>query len=88
MKWLFAELGYEVHPGKYSAETGVDLVASKNGEKIVIQARRYPESNKVSNSVILKAQEAMGDYGCKKSIVVATSYFTSASCFGCSKVGR
>jgi HJR/Mrr/RecB family endonuclease len=76
LKWLFEELGYEIHPGKYISDSGVDLVASKHGEKIVIQAKRYPKTVRVSNSVIQKTQDAMGIYGCKKSIVVTTSFFT------------
>jgi hypothetical protein len=87
LKWLFGELGFEVHPGKYFADSGVDLVASKNGEKIVIQARQYPKSMKASNSVILKAQEAIGVYGCKRSIVVATSYFTYRAVLDAQKLG-
>ena len=75
-KWLLEELGYEIHPGKYAADFGVDLVATKDGEKIVVLARRYPKTCKVSNSMVLIAQEAKRSYGCGKSIVLATTYFT------------
>ena len=87
LKWLFDELGFEVHPGKYSADSGVDLVVSKNGEKVVIQGKRYPPDMLVSNSVVLKAQETMGVYGCKKSIVVATSSFTGQAICDAKRLG-
>ncbi len=76
MKLLFGELGYEVHPAKYAADSGVDLVASKRGEKIVIQAKRYPKGMKVSNSVISGAQQALAVYGCKRAIIVTPTCFT------------
>lgn len=76
LKWLFEELGYQVQPGKYVADSGVDLVASRDKEKIAIQAKRYQRSMKVSNSVILKTHGGMDVYGCKRSIVITTSYFT------------
>ncbi len=75
-KWLLEELGYKIHPGKYAAAFGVDLVAKKDCEEIVVLARRYPKTCKVSNSMVLIAQEAKGSYGCGKSIVLATTYFT------------
>lgn len=76
LKWMFEELGYQVQPGKYVADSGVDLVASKDKERIAIQAKRYQRSMKVSNSVILKTHGGMDVYGCERSIVITTSYFT------------
>ena len=75
-KWLLEELCYEIHPEKYSAHSGVDLVATKDGEKIAIQVRWYPKNRKVSNSIVLKSQESKRTYGCNKSIVLANAYFT------------
>src|SRR3990170_7709356 len=50
LKWLFEELGYQVQPCKYVADSGVDLVATKEKEKIAIQAKRYQRSMKVGNA--------------------------------------
>lgn len=77
LKWLFNELGYEVHPGKYVVEMGVDLVVSKDGEKVAIQAKLYPKGRNISNQAITKAYQAMGGYGCKKSIIITSGYFTA-----------
>lgn len=76
IKWLLEELCYEVHPGKYAAASGVDLVATKDGEKIAIQAKKYAKDMKVSNSIILRTEETKRVYECQRSIVIATGYFT------------
>ncbi len=79
LKWLFEEMGYQVQPGKYVADSGVDLVVSKAKETIAVQAKRYNRCMKVSNSVILKTQGGMNVYGCQSAVVVTTSYFTQAA---------
>ena len=74
--WLFEELGYEVHSEKHSTYLGVDLVAAKDGELVAIQARRYPQTYKISDLIVLLSQNAMRIRECKRSIVLITSYFT------------
>jgi hypothetical protein len=76
IKWLISELKYEVQPEKYAAHSGFDLVVTKEGEKIAVQARRYPKTHLVSDSMVLLSQDAKRIYECDKSIVVATAYFT------------
>jgi hypothetical protein len=73
---LLEELGYEVHSEKHSTYLGVDLVAAKDGELIAIQARRYPKTHNVSDSILLTSQDAKCTDGCQRSIVLVTSYFT------------
>jgi len=75
-KWLLEELGYEIHPESNSVNSGVCLVATKDGKKIAILTKKTLKNSNVSNSVILKSQEARGTYGCTGSIVLTTSYFT------------
>lgn len=76
IKWLFEELGYEMQPDAHPTHLGVDLLASKDGETIAIQARRYPKTHKVTDSIILISQEAKRLCGSQKSIVLVTTYFT------------
>lgn len=76
INWLFEELGYEFHHEKHPAYLGVDLVAERDGEVILIQARRYPKTYKVSNSIVLLSNEAKRTYGCQRSLVLSTAYFT------------
>lgn len=86
-KWLLEELGYEIHPEKYSVDSGVYLVAKKDGKKFAIQPKKTPRNSKVPNSVILKSQEATSTYGCIGSIVVTTSYFTQQAIVDAQKFG-
>ncbi len=74
--WLLEELGYAVHSEKYALAFGVDLIATKNGEKIVIQARRYPKTYKISNVIIFMSMLAKQTYMCQNSIVLSSAYFT------------
>jgi hypothetical protein len=76
LKWLFEEMDYSVELTKLTADSGVDLVAVKDNEKIAVQAKRYKRTMKISNNVILKTHGGKDIYGCSKSMVVATSYFT------------
>jgi len=76
LKWFFEEMGYSVELTKLAADSGVDLVAVKDDEKIAVQAKRYKRTMKISNNVILKTYGGKDIYGCSKSIVVATTYFT------------
>jgi HJR/Mrr/RecB family endonuclease len=75
-KWLLEEVGFEIHPEKYSINYGAYLIAIKDGKKIVILIKKMQRNSKVSNSVILKSQEIKSTYSCSGSIVVTTSYFS------------
>ncbi len=75
-KWLLEEVGYEIHPEKYSINCGTFLTAIKDGKKIAILIKKTQRNSKVSNSVILKSQEAKSNYSCNRSIVVTTSCFS------------
>jgi restriction system protein len=76
LKWFFEEMDYSVELTKITADSGVDLVVTKDNEKIAVQAKRYRRNIKISNNVILKTHGGKDIYGCRKSMVVATSYFT------------
>ncbi len=76
IKWLLEELGYEVHAEKHPANLGFDLVVMKDDKSIAFQARRYPKTYKVSDSIVLISQEAKRICGCQKSIVLITTHFT------------
>jgi HJR/Mrr/RecB family endonuclease len=76
IKWLFEELGYNIHPENHPTYLGVDFIATKDCEKIAIQARRFPKTHQVSDSVVLLSQETKRIYGCQRSIVLITTYFT------------
>ncbi len=76
IKWLFEELGYEFHQEKHPAHLGVDLIAERDGEVIFIQARRYPKTYRVSDAILSIALEGKSNFGCQRSILLCTTYFT------------
>ncbi len=86
-KWLLEELGYEIHPESHSVDSDVCLVATKDDKKIAILTTKTLNNSKVSNSVILKSQEAKGTYGCTGSIVLTASLFTHRAKVDAQKFG-
>jgi HJR/Mrr/RecB family endonuclease len=76
IRWLLEELSYIVLPEKYATALGFDLIATKDGERIAVLARRTPKNCKVSNLILWMAEQAKQALGCQKSIVLSTASFT------------
>jgi restriction system protein len=74
LKVFFEKLGYKVERTRYIGDYGADLVATKNGVKMVIQAKRYKK--KVGIRAVQEAVASKGYYNCDKAMVVTNSYFT------------
>jgi restriction system protein len=72
---LFEKLGYKVERTRYVGDYGADLVATNNGVKTVIQAKRY--NRKVGIKAIQEAVASKGYYNCDKAMVVTNSYSTN-----------
>ncbi len=62
-----------------SGDQGGDLVATKDDEQIVIQAKRYSIDNKVSNGAVQEVLGAIAVYNASKGIVVTNSFYTSSA---------
>ena len=75
LKVFFEKLGYKVERTKYIGDYGADLVATNNGVRVVIQAKRY--KNKVGIKAVQEAVASKGYYNCDKAMVVTNSYFTN-----------
>ena len=58
-----------------SGDQGGDLIANKNGERILIQAKCYRDWS-TGNMAVQQVVGAMKLYNCNKAKVVTTSYFT------------
>lgn len=86
-KWLFEELGYEIQPEQHAVAWGFDFVAVQNGEKIAVQARKYPKTYRVTNTILSLTEQAEQAYGCQRAIVLATTYFTGQACADAEKLG-
>jgi HJR/Mrr/RecB family endonuclease len=72
---LYTAMGYASKRIGGHGDQGGDVIASKNGENILIQAKYYQGS--VGNAAVQQAAAAMPHYGCTKAVVITTSYFTS-----------
>lgn len=75
LKVLFEKLGYKVERTRYIGDYGADLVATNNGVKTVIQAKRH--KHKVGIKAVQEAVASKGYHNCNEAMVVTNSHFTS-----------
>ena len=75
LMYHFRKLGYKVKTTPTSNDYGADLILTKNGHRICVQAKRY-KSN-VGNSAVQEVCAAMAYYKCDSGMVVTNSYFTT-----------
>ena len=73
---LYEKMDYSVQLNGRSGDQGADLIANKNGERIVIQAKCYRDWS-VGNSAVQEVVAAKTHYDCTKAMVITTSYFTN-----------
>jgi restriction system protein len=71
---LFRKLGYQASVTQQSRDFGVDVVATRGGERIAIQVKRYAKA--VSLAGVQQAVTGMYKYNCNKAMVVTNNYFT------------
>jgi HJR/Mrr/RecB family endonuclease len=74
---LYESMGYAVQLTGKSGDQGGDLIITKEGKRIVVQAKCY--QNLVNNKAIQEAVAAKGIYNCNSSTVVTTSDFTDGA---------
>jgi HJR/Mrr/RecB family endonuclease len=75
---VFQERGYIVELTGKSGDQGVDLVITRDGIRIAIQAKGYL-SNSVGNSAVQEAHTGMAFYRCQMSAVVTNARFTASA---------
>lgn len=73
---LYESMGYLVQIIGKTGDQGGDLIATKGGERILIQAKCYIDWS-VGNSAVQQAFSAQTYYNCNKAVVITTSYFTN-----------
>lgn len=62
-----------------TGDQGGDIIATKNDQKLVIQAKRRSIDIKVTNDAVQEVVAAIACYGCDKGIVVTNSFFTASA---------
>ncbi|HEX2938367.1 MAG TPA: restriction endonuclease [Ruminiclostridium sp.] len=70
----FKKLGYKGELTSKSHDYGADLILKKDGDKIVLQAKRY--SGKVGIAAVQQIASAKSYYKADRAIVATNSYFT------------
>jgi HJR/Mrr/RecB family endonuclease len=71
---LYESMGYIVqHPGG-RGDQGGDLVLNKNGQRILVQAKRY--SGDIGNAAVQQAVAAKKYYDCNRVMLIGSSNFT------------
>lgn len=74
LKNLFKKMGYEVKNTSLSNDQGADLIVSKFGDRVSVQAKRY--SGGVGNKAIQEVVASIKHYKVDRGVVITTSYFT------------
>ncbi|MEA1924979.1 MAG: restriction endonuclease [Candidatus Altiarchaeota archaeon] len=74
---LFKKMGYSVTHTKLSGDQGGDLIISKFGDKIAVQAKR--SENPIGNKAVQEVLGAMKMYNCNKGRVVTNNDFTTSA---------
>ncbi|BAZ15869.1 hypothetical protein NIES4071_77420 [Calothrix sp. NIES-4071] len=78
LQCLLEKLGYIVFQTATSGDFGADLIAYKDGFKIIIQAKRY--SSAVGIKAVQEALGAVNHYNANKAIVITNNSFTKKAC--------
>lgn len=74
---LFENMGYSLERNRASADQGGDLIMRHQGQKVVVQAKRW--AGNVGNSAVQEALGARAYYRCQRAIVVTNAYYTRSA---------
>jgi HJR/Mrr/RecB family endonuclease len=74
---ILTKLGYDVSGTRATGDQGADLVAQRDGLKIIIQAKRY--DGPVGNNAVQEVIGALSFYGGDEGWVVTNSTFTPSA---------
>lgn len=74
LKILFEKMGYNVQMTKKSKDFGADLILEKNGQKNIVQAKRF--SHTVGISAVQEIISARAHYNVHGAIVVSNQNFS------------
>jgi len=66
--------GYQAETTKASNDLGVDLILTKDGDRVAVQVKRYGTA--ISRRAISDAVAGTRHYRCSKAMVVMNNYFT------------
>ncbi len=73
---LFKRMGYLVEMERYTKDFGIDLVAKKGNDIIVIQVKKWKKGHNIGPDVVRSVLGAMWKVRANKAIIITTSDFT------------
>ena len=76
-KAVLIRLGWHAETTKATGDQGADIVANRNGKRIVIQCKKY--TGPVGNDAVQQVQAARGYYRAHDAFVVTNSSFTKSA---------
>src|SRR5699024_4016193 len=79
LKALFTELGYKAKVTTGSHDYGADLLLKYNGEKIVLQAKRYKYKSNVSLDAVQQIFAAKAYYHADQAWIITNSIYTKSA---------
>lgn len=74
---LFSAMGYVTQRTGKAGDQGCDLILNKDGQRIIVQAKRYTGS--VNNEAVQQAVAAKKYYDCNRVMVVTNSTFNKSA---------
>ena len=74
---ILQQFGFEVRGTPATGDQGADLIATREGKKIVIQAKRY--AGTVGNKAVQEVSAAVSYYGGDEGWVITNSTFTASA---------
>jgi restriction system protein len=88
---LLQARGYSTTITRHTGDQGVDILASRNGERVAVQCKRY--AKRVSNKAVQEVTAGRIHYKCASAMVVTNSFYTEgartlAKSTGCELVDR
>lgn len=76
---LFVSLGYMVQSTPASGDQGLDLILSRDGKRIGVQAKRYSRDQTVGNSAVQEVIAGKLFYDCDEGWVITNCTFTDSA---------
>ena len=70
-------MGYKVEHTQLSGDQGADLIVERNGEKIVVQAKRSEST--ITNKAIQEVFTSINHYQAQRGMVVTNNEFTPSA---------
>jgi HJR/Mrr/RecB family endonuclease len=74
---LYGAMGYSSKRVGGPGDQGADVIANKNGDSVLVQAKSY--NNPVDNKAVQEAYTGQKFHNCNRSVVITTSTFTDGA---------